>query len=110
MYGLNPIARLEQMWQSILVDELATIRRICGRLADPSLDPVEVASYHAQLKSAAAQFAAQQKEWEKSSQPDTHQNEARQSYRSREKDSADGFAEGLKLFNPKKKDSEKKQD
>jgi hypothetical protein len=93
------------------MDELAnTIRRICGRMADPSLDPVEVASYRAQLKSAAAQFAVQQKDWNKASEPDTPQNEGRQSYRSREKDSADGFAEGLKLFNPTKKDSEKKQD
>jgi hypothetical protein len=86
------------------------IRRICGRLADPSLDPVDAASYQRLLKSAAAKFAIQQKEWNKVSEPDTPQDEARQSYRTRETDSADGFAEGLKLFNPKKKDSEKKQD
>jgi hypothetical protein len=93
------------------MDELAdTIRRMCGRMADPSLDPVDAASYKRLLKSAARKFAAQHKDWNKASEPDTHQGEARQSYRSRETDSADGFAEGLKLFNPKKKDSEKKQD
>ena len=54
-------------------------------------------------------LAAQQRDWNKSSESDKHQDEARQSYRTRESDSADAFAEGLNLFNPKKRDSEKKK-
>jgi hypothetical protein len=46
---------------------------------------------------------AKEAAWNKVSESDLPQ--ARQSYRSREKDSAGGFADGLKLFNPKKPDS-----
>jgi hypothetical protein len=67
------------------------------------------AGYRSELKAAAAQLAAQQKEWNKVSEGDKPQDVARQSYRSRETDSADGFAEGLKLFNPKKRDSDKEK-
>jgi len=41
---------------------------------------------------------------------DAHQNEARQPYRSREVDSADGFAEGVHLPGTTKKRSDKKSD
>jgi hypothetical protein len=54
-------------------------------------------------------LAAQQNDWTMASEGDKHQDIARQSYRSRESDSADGFAEGLKLFNPKKRDSDKEK-
>lgn len=64
--------------------------------------------YCSELKAAATQLAAQQQDWHKASEGDKHQDVARQSYRSRETDSADGFAEGLKLFNPKKPGSDEK--
>lgn len=66
--------------------------------------------YRAELKAAAVLLAAQQKRWDKASEGDKHQDAARQSYGSREKDSSDGFAEGLTLFNLKKPDSERKKD
>jgi hypothetical protein len=87
-----------------------TIRRICARLLDTPPDSEIAAWYREGLKAAAAQLANEEKAWNKASQSDQHQNGVRQSYRSRETDSADGFAEGLKLFNPKKPDSEKKKD
>jgi hypothetical protein len=65
--------------------------------------------YRSELKVAARKLAAEQKAWNEPSERDLHQGEGRQSYRSRENDSADGFAEGLKFFNPKKRDSEKKK-
>ena len=86
------------------------IRRICARLVDVSPDSAVAAGYRSELKAAAAQLAAEQKDWSKASEGDKHQDKARQAYRSRETDSADGFAEGLKLFNPKKRDAEKKND
>ena len=86
------------------------IRRICARLAGVRPDSAVAAEYRRELKAAAVLLAAQEKDWHKASEGDKHQDEARQSYRSREKDSADGFAEGLKLFNPKKPDSEKKKE
>jgi NarL family two-component system response regulator LiaR len=52
----------------------------------------------------------QQKQWKKPTEGDKHQAEARQSYRSRETDSADGFAEGLKLFTGKNQAAEKKKE
>ena len=90
------------------------IRRICTRLVDARPDSAVAAGYRRELKAAAvlltAQVAAQEKDWDQAPEGDKHQNGARQSYRTRETDSADGFAEGLKLFNPKKPDSEKKKD
>lgn len=66
--------------------------------------------YRTELKAATQELMAEQEAWNRTSEADVHQDEARQSYRSRESDSADGFAEGLKLFNPKKPDSAKKKD
>lgn len=86
------------------------IRRICGRLLDERLDSSEAKEYRSQLRRFAAVLSAQQGEWNQPAEYDTHQDVPRQSYRNREIDSADGFAEGLKLFNPKKRDSEKKKD
>jgi hypothetical protein len=85
------------------------IRRICARLVDVAPDSAKAAGYRAELKTAANELAAIQKDWNKQSQGDTHQDVARQSYRSREKDSADGFAEGMKLFSPTKRDSDKRK-
>ena len=69
-------------------------------LLDVPEDSPEAARYRSELKTATAQLALQQqeKEWNKSPESDIHQNEARQVYRGREKDSADAFADGLKLF------------
>jgi len=86
------------------------IRRLCARLVNEPPDSEQAALYRAELKAAARELMAEQEAWNRTSQPDAHQNEPRQSYRSRESDSADGFAEGLKLFNPKKPDSAKKKD
>ena len=86
------------------------IRRICARLLDGPQDSARLARYRLELRAAARELAGQQKEWGKTSELDTHQDQARQSYRAREKDSADGFAEGMKLFKTKKSDSEKKND
>ena len=88
------------------------IRRICARLIDVPPDSAVAAGYRFELKAAAAQLSArqrEQKEWNKVSEGDKSQDGARQSYRSRETDSANGFAEGLKLFNPKKRDSDKEK-
>jgi hypothetical protein len=93
------------------VNEIADkVRRICARLQDVSLESSLGRWYRSELKRAASQLAEQLKEWDKPSEPDTPQDLARQSYRSRETDSADGFAEGLKLFTPRTRDSEKKKD
>ena len=86
------------------------IRRICARLVDEPPDSEQAAVYRAELKAASRELQAEQEAWNRTSEPDVHQDEARQSYRSRESDSADGFAEGLKLFNSKKPDSAKKKD
>jgi hypothetical protein len=86
------------------------IRRLCARLINEPPDSEQAAAYRAQLKAATRELMAEQEAWNRTSEPDVHQDEARQSYRSRESDSADGFAEGLKLFNPKKPDSAKKKD
>ncbi len=92
------------------MDELADkLRRICARLLDVPLDSSEGLLYCAELKRAAAQFAEQQKQWNKPSHGDNPQGEARQSYRSRETDSADGFASGLKLFKRTKRSSDSKK-
>ncbi len=85
------------------------IRQICAHLRDAPEGSAEEAWYRAALKDAAAQLADQQKQWNKASEGDKHQDGARQSYRSREKDSANGFAEGLKLVNPTKQGSEKRK-
>ena len=93
------------------VSEVAErIRRICDRLLDEP--PATWNRYRSELKTATRELAAEQKAWGHASETDTHQDQdkARQSYRSREKDSADGFAEGMKLFKPRKRDSEKKKD
>jgi hypothetical protein len=86
------------------------IRRLCARLANESPDSERAAVYRAELKAATRELMAEQEVWNRTSEPDVHQDKARQSYRSRESDSADGFAEGLKLFNPTKSDSAKKKD
>ncbi len=85
------------------------IRQICAHLRDAPEGSAEEAWYRAALKDAEAQLADQEKQWNKASEGDEHQDKARQVYRSREKDSANGFSEGLKLFNPKKKDSERRK-
>ena len=83
------------------------IRRISARLIDVPEHSPQAARYRSELKAAAAQLALeeQEKEWNKSGEGDKHQDQARQVYRKREKDSADAFAEGLRLFNPRKQDS-----
>ena len=86
------------------------IRWLCARLVEAPPHSAGFTWYRSELKKAAAKMAAQEKEWNKTSEGDKHRDIARQSYRSREKDSADAFAEGLKLFNPKKPDFEKKKD
>ena len=86
------------------------VRRICARLVEESPQSPRAATYISALNAAARELAAEQTAWKKPSQRDQHQDEARQSYRSREKDSADGFAKGLKLFTPKTPESEKKKD
>lgn len=86
------------------------IRRLCARLVGQPPDSVQAAVYRAELKAATRELMAEQEAWNRTSEPDVHQDEARQSYRNRESDSADGFAEGLKLFNSKKPDSAKKKD
>ena len=91
-------------------DIVDKIRRICARLRDVSPDSAVAAGYRSELRAAAAQLAAEEKQWNKPPEGDKHQDVARQSYRSRETDSADGFSEGLKLFNPKKRDSDKEKD
>jgi hypothetical protein len=87
------------------------IRRICARLLDVPENSPEAARYRSELKAAATQLALkkQEREWNKFGEGDKHQDQARQNYRSREKDSADAFAEGLKLFNPKEQDSKHKK-
>lgn len=86
------------------------IRTICARLLDTPSGSPEIAEYHARLKRALAILENQEENWNKPAEHDTHYDEARQSYRSRETDSADGFSESLKLFNPKKKDADKKKE
>jgi hypothetical protein len=83
------------------------IRGICVRLIDEPSDSLRNGGYRSELNIAAGELAAELKVWNSPTQGDKHQVEARQSYRSCEVDSADGFTEGLKLFNPKKRDSEK---
>jgi hypothetical protein len=85
-------------------------KELCARLVNEPPDSEQAAVYRAELKAAARELMAEQEAWNRTSEPDVHQDEARQSYRSRESDSADGFAEGLKLFNRKKPDSVKKKD
>jgi hypothetical protein len=85
------------------------IRRLCARLLNEPSDSEQTAVYRAELKAATRELMAEQEAWNRTSEPDVHQDEARQSYRSRESDSADGFAEGLKLFNSQKPDSAKKK-
>jgi hypothetical protein len=95
----------------VAVSEAAhKVRRICARLVDEPPHSELAARYRSELKDATRELAAEQKAWNKTAESDVHQGEARQSYRSRETDSADGFAEGLKLFNPRKPDADKKKD
>jgi hypothetical protein len=86
------------------------IHGICARLLYEAEDSPTWHRYRSELQAAARDLGAEEKAWNEPSEPDVHQGEARQSYRSRETDSADGFAEGLKLFNPKRPDSQKKKD
>jgi hypothetical protein len=86
------------------------IRRLCARLLNESPDSEQAAVYRAELRVATGKLMAEQEAWNRTSEPDVHQDGARQSYRSRESDSADGFAEGLKLFKPNRPDSTKKKD
>ena len=86
------------------------IRRICARMIEEPPESARWARYHSELKAATEELAAEQNEWNKHSESDVHQDEARQAYRSREKDAAEGFAKGLKLFQTTKRDSEKKKD
>ncbi len=94
-----------------VTDVADKIRSICAGLLEVPSDSLEAARYRSELKVAAAQLADRQKEWNKPSEEDVYQAEARQPYRSREKDSSDAFADGLKLFNSKNRDKRKnKQD
>ena len=86
------------------------VRRLCARLVSEPPDSEQAAVYRTDLKAATRELMAEHEAWNRTSEPDVHQDEARQSYRSRESDSADGFAEGLKLFNSKKPASAKKKD
>jgi hypothetical protein len=86
------------------------IRRLCARLVNEPPDSEQAAVYRAELKAATRELMTEQDAWNRTSELDVHQDEGRQSYRSRESDSADGFAEGLKLFNTKNSDSAKKKD
>ena len=92
------------------MDVVQRVRSICGLLLDTRSRSPEFRRYRSELIEAEAELRAQEKEWNKASQPDKHQNEARQSYRSRETDSADGFFDSLKLFSRTKRDSQKKKD
>ena len=92
------------------MDLIREIHRICGLLLETPPNSPEFLEYRAQLKRAVARLRLQQEDWNKPSESDKHQAEPRQSYRSRETDSADGFAEGLKLFNNTKRDVAKKKD
>ncbi len=83
------------------------VRELCARLMNESPDSERAAVYHTKLKAATLELMAEQEAWNRTSEPDMHQDNARQSYRSRESDSADGFAEELKLFNSTKSDSAK---
>lgn len=86
------------------------IRRMCARLLDePPFSP-KWSRYRSELNAAAQELAAQLAAWNTTSERDTNLGEARQSYRRREKDSADGFAEGMKLFKRTHRGSEKKKD
>jgi len=55
------------------------------------------------------ELAIEPKAWAKPSETDGHQDTARQPYGSREKDSAEGFAD-VKLFNSTEQNSRKKMD
>ena len=92
------------------MDVVQQIRNICALLLDAPSGSPEASRYRSELKKAAAELRAQENQWDKASESDKHQNGARQSYRTRESDSGDGFSDSLKLFNPKKRDPEKKKD
>lgn len=92
------------------MDVVQRVRSICALLLDTPSDSPAFNRYRSELKKAAAELRAQEKDWDKASQPDKHQNEARQSYRSRETNSADGFSKSLKLFTRTKQESDKKKD
>ena len=85
------------------------IRVICAHLVYEPPGSARAAFYRAALKTAAAELEAQQNQWNQATESDKHQDLARQSYRSRESDSSDGFSEGLKLFALKKRDSDKEK-
>jgi len=76
-------------------DAADKIRRICARLIDEPEDFTKAASYRSELKAAAAELAREHEQWNKADQSDSHQDQGRQSYASRETDSAEGFAEGF---------------
>ena len=86
------------------------IRRITARLIDESPDSKNWNAYRSELEIATRELAAEQKAWSDPSETDTPQAGARQSYRSRETDSAEGFAQGLNLFRPGTRDSKGKKD
>jgi hypothetical protein len=54
--------------------------------------------------------ANQRREWNKQSEADTPQNDARQPYRSREQDSSKAFADSQKKSSTEKTDSDKSPD
>ena len=54
--------------------------------------------------------AEQRRDWNKRSEPDTPQNEARQPYRSREHDSSKAFTNSQKKLTTKKTDSDESPD
>ena len=85
------------------------IRVICAHLVYEPPGSARAAFYRAALKTAAAELETQQTQWNQPTEGDKHQDIARQSYRSRESDSAEGFSEGLKLFSPTKRDSDKEK-
>jgi hypothetical protein len=92
-------------------DAAEKIRTICARLREVQPNSLDAAFYFAELQNLTQRLMAEQKAWNRASEPDVPQDQARQSYSSRETDSADGFADGLKLFNrTKSDDSDKKRD
>jgi hypothetical protein len=114
-YNIDPMDSFLVRWEGYAMNEIGEkIRRICVRLLDVPLNSPEGARYCSDLKAAAAELAIlereQEKEWNKSPEGDKRQHEARQVYRSRERDSADAFAEGSKLFKPRKQDSKEKKE
>jgi hypothetical protein len=85
------------------------VRVLCARLLEAPPWSAWAAFYRSELKDATARLRAQQDQWNKAAEGDKHRDIARQSYRSRETDSAEGFSNSLKLFTLKKRDSDKEK-